>query len=232
MRKIWGIVPAAGLGRRMKMDYAKQYSKINNRYLIDYSLDALLSDNRVTAVMVSLSPNDTQWTLSEYANDQRVMTCIGGDKRQISVWNAMQSLQEYSAPEDWVLVHDAARPLLRETTLKNFIDKLYEDLVGGILAHQATDSIKQLQSNQTVTALERSDIYLAETPQMFRYQILLDALHTAMSSDVVVSDEASAVELLRLPVCMVINHTPNAKITYAEDLIMATALINDRGQTR
>lgn len=228
MEKLWGIVAAAGQGKRLLATFPKQYLRLQGRYLIDHSLAVLLDNPRIESVTVSLSDRDAHWHTSEFAQDQRVVTCVGGERREHSVWKALQSLQGRSRDDDWVLVHDAARPLLDSRDLASLIKALHQDPVGGILASPVADSLKLVASGTVVKSLARETVYRAQTPQMFRYRVLFDAMQAAVQSESPVLDESAAVEKMNLPVRIVASSFPNDKITYPQDLELAQAWIKNR----
>ncbi len=225
--KYWGILPAAGSGSRLTKNWPKQYCKINGRYIIDYSLTALLSHPLIKTIVVSLKKNDPYWHQSEYAQDSRIWVCQGGVRREHSVWSAMRFLQAHCGSDDWVLIHDAARPCLSAEDLTLLIISLQDDSVGGILAQTNTDAIKRAATDGTIEqSLNRCVLYQAQTPQMFRYQLLFSALENIIKKDISIDDEAVAMELVQHRVHLVKGRGFNVKVTYPSDLISAKAWLD------
>ena len=220
--RLWAVVPAAGVGRRMGGEVPKQYLDLLGRRVIDHTLQRLLDHSRIEAVYVALSPDDGFWSDCEHAGDSRVVRVEGGEERCQSVLNALRSLQERAATDDWVLVHDAARPCLAADDLQRLIQTLMNHPVGGLLGVPAQDTLKRLSAaGEVIQTVPRQDIWQAYTPQMFRLGLLSDALEQALQRGEWVTDDASALELAGYSPLMVEGHAGNIKITRPTDLALA-----------
>lgn len=227
----WLVVPAAGTGQRMQAPCPKQYLRLNNRFVVDVTLSRLLDSGHFAGCMVALDGHDQWWQHTDSAADSRVEVCGGGSQRHESVLAALVALAPRPAPGDWVLVHDVARPCLVRNDLDRLIDRLREHPVGGLLAAPVTDTIKQADSASNVAAtVDRSTLWRALTPQMFRYQPLREALEEAVGAGVSVTDEAAAMERMGQNPCLVEGRADNIKITRPEDLALARFILDQQGQ--
>ncbi|MBL4671735.1 MAG: 2-C-methyl-D-erythritol 4-phosphate cytidylyltransferase [Arenicella sp.] len=242
----WVVMPAAGSGSRMQESVPKQYLLINGSTIIEHTIKVFLDNHEIQKIMIPLAENDQRFSQLKIAKEQRVATTIGGSSRAHSVLNGLTALStegafsvaEDSHPlvkdshplvkdSDWVLVHDAARPCLSSASLKHLIDSLRDDEVGGILAVQVKDTLKRVSKTQTIMAtVDRSDIWQAQTPQMFRYGLLKAALTSAIEQHVDITDEASALERLGYQPKLVAGDARNLKVTTPEDLALAEFSLN------
>ena len=231
---IFSVVPAAGVGARMGSDRPKQYMKIAGKTVIEHSVEALLSDTRIQAIAVSIADGDPYWSDLQLNQDSRVITAAGGATRAHSVLNGLSALADVAQPHDWVLVHDAARPCLSIDALSRLIDQVEHHHSGGILATPARDTLKLADSEKgplhVSATLDRSLIWRAQTPQMFRYGLLERALSTGIRSGVPVTDEASAMEAASHSVLLVPGEQRNLKITTPDDIQIAEALLQSGGE--
>ncbi len=225
--RFWVVVPAAGAGSRMGSDLPKQYLPLNGRRVIEHTLQRLLSHPRLEAVYVALSPQDAWWPMTAFAADQRVVRTAGGAERCHSVWNALEQLSATADEEDWVLVHDAARPCLRHADLDLLLSTLQNDPVGGLLGVPVHDTMKQVDESARVeTTVPRDRLWHAYTPQMFRLGLLRQALSAVLRHGLLVTDDASAMELQGHQPKMVQGHADNIKITRPADLALAEFYLN------
>lgn len=218
--KFWAVVPAAGVGKRMQADRPKQYLPLANQTVIEHTLSRLLQADVFTAVVVAISIEDPYWptlTISKHAN---ILTAPGGKERADSVLSGLRFIREQAADDDWVLVHDAARPCLTTEDINLLINTLVDDAVGGILALSSHDTLKNVQDTSIHGTLDRSHIWRALTPQMFRYGMLKSALEAAEGNPAI-TDEASALELQGYQPKIVEGRPDNIKITRPEDLPLA-----------
>ena len=229
--KIVALVPAAGTGTRLGDALPKQYLDVNGYPMIYHALSALSRVARITNIGVVLSAEDTHWQ-SLVANadagrrlGKRVTTWpVGGPSRGISVLNGLTALAGDMNAHDWVMVHDAARPCIRVELIEQFIDELEEDLVGGLLALPLADTIKRDDGNLRVQkTLDREGLWRAQTPQMFRYGMLVTALLRMPEA----TDEAQAIEALGYQPKLVMGDSANLKVTYAPDLKLARMLLTE-----
>ncbi|MGA7801598.1 MAG: 2-C-methyl-D-erythritol 4-phosphate cytidylyltransferase [Gammaproteobacteria bacterium] len=218
----WAVIPAAGAGRRMGAAVPKQYLRLGAKTVLEHSLDCLFADARVGAAVVALAADDSHWSSLQAPAGRRLLRAPGGAERCDSVLNALHVVAEHAGSDDWVLVHDAARPCLRAADLGRLIGELQDDPVGGLLAVPVRDTMKRSRSDGRVAAtVERSHLWHALTPQMFRLGALTDALSVAKTRGLAVTDEASAMELAGAAPRLVEGHGDNIKITRAEDVALA-----------
>lgn len=220
--RCWAVLPAAGTGSRMASDTPKQYLEVAGQTLIEHSLDALLRCPRVTGVVVALHADDTVAATLPVFNDKRVHTVQGAQQRCGSVLAGLDELSRTAEPDDWVLVHDAARPCLLQKDLERLLAEVLEKEIGGILAEPIRDTVKSCSGDDaSVRTLDRSQLWRAQTPQMFRIGELRRALLEAGEQGKTVTDEASAMELAGFPVQLVAGSPSNLKVTVPEDLALA-----------
>ncbi len=218
--RFWAVVPAAGVGARMAADRPKQYLAVAGRTVLEHTLACFLDHPALLGVVVSLADHDPYWPQLACATDGRIRRAAGGRERADSVLNALQVLQEQgAADEDWVLVHDAARPNLARSDLDRLLSMLADDPVGGLLAMPARDTLKRAGADGRVSAtLDRSTVWQAFTPQMFRLGMLHRALADCLVAQVAVTDEASAIEWSGQAPRLIEGRGDNLKVTRPEDL--------------
>ncbi len=222
--RVWGVVPAAGVGKRFGSALPKQYLQLAGRTVLERSVSALLMLPQVKQVMVAVSEQDRWYSGIRWLQPDRVAHCTGGESRADSVMAALKALP--AADHDWVLVHDAARPCLRGADLKRLWQSLRHHEVGGLLAHRVSDTLKRADASQhSLETVDRSELWCAQTPQMFRYRALLDALEMCRWRRAEVTDEASAIELRGGKPKLVEGSSSNIKITHPADLQLAEALL-------
>ncbi|MFT4768007.1 MAG: 2-C-methyl-D-erythritol 4-phosphate cytidylyltransferase [Glaciecola sp.] len=220
MSVLWAVVPAAGSGSRMAQNESKQYLKLCGRSLLDWSVSALLAYPGLRGCVVALSEADLIRPRDGALGDERVSFCTGGADRAASVAAGVAALP--ASDDDWVLVHDAARPCLSQHELESLVENVTEAGVGGLLALPITDTLKRADAESRVTAtVDRECIWSAQTPQMFRVGELRTALQAARESGFTVTDEASAMEAAGFEVQLVRGSVTNLKVTYASDMQLA-----------
>lgn len=196
-----------------------------DKAVLSHSLGKLLSVSEINSVVVALKAEDPYWQNLPEANNARVSTVVGGRERLHSVLNALQSLHQ-PQDDDWVLVHDAVRPCVSVRDIRRLIVDLATHAVGGLLGAPVDNTLKKIDAaQQVVTTVDREFLCNALTPQMFRYSVLLQALQNAVAQQLVVTDEASAVELSGLQAKLVAGSKYNIKITHEEDLAVAELLL-------
>jgi len=217
------IIPAGGIGKRMKSETPKQYLKLSNGLtIVDQCLKTLLEVDTISGFVIALSEKDTLFKSSTYFNHSKMLaTAKGGKERLHSVLNALNSLEEVANPNDWVLVHDSVRPCVNKTDIEMLITEVSQHQTGGILATGVVDTIKQVAIDGEVSTIDRNKLYKAQTPQMFRFGILKDALETAVKLDNNITDESEAIENLGYSIKIVIGSSSNIKITQIDDLELA-----------
>jgi len=218
--KIWAVVPAAGVGKRMQADRPKQYLSLAGKTVLEQTLNRLLQANVFSAISVAISKEDPYWPELECSKHEKVITAAGGKERSDSVLSALKSLRDQATDDDWVLVHDAARPCLTRTDIHLLIESLKDDKVGGILALSSHDTLKNVDGINITETIDRSRVWRALTPQMFRYGMLKQALEEAEGNPAV-TDESSALEMQGLQPKIVAGRPDNIKITRPEDLALA-----------
>ena len=228
--KIIVLVPAAGTGTRFGDAVPKQYLDISGHPLIFHTLLALTKVSRIDDITVVLSPDDNHW--QNYQADwtllgSKVSTArVGGNSRSLTVVNGLDAIASRIGlgADDWVMVHDAARPCIRPELVEQFIDELESDSVGGLLALPLNDTIKFDDGNLRVEkTVSRERLWRAQTPQMFRSQLLSKAL--TMCPDA--TDEAQAIETMGHQPKLVMGDSANLKVTYAPDLKLARMLLSE-----
>jgi 2-C-methyl-D-erythritol 4-phosphate cytidylyltransferase len=229
--KYWAVVPAAGVGKRMQADRPKQYLEIDGRPLIEYAINRLIADPHIEGVVVAISADDEYWPALEIALAKPLWVVEGGVERCHSVLNALQELATRANEDDWVLVHDAARPCVRAEDITHLITQLMNDDIGGLLAVPVRDTMKRAGTNQRViTTEDREGLWHALTPQMFRFGKLRHALEQALEDESLVTDEASAMELAEYEPLLVEGHADNIKVTRPEDLALAAFYLQQQGE--
>ena len=226
----WAVVPAAGLGRRFGGDTPKQYLNLAGRPLIEHTLRALLRHPGIDAAMVAIAPDDPYWAGWREMEGKPVYTCMGGGERADSVLAALMALPATVDEDQWVLVHDAARPCVPAMDLTRLIALGQADPVGALLAAPVRDTIKSCDpASMHVKRTEpRETLWRALTPQMFRRGGLTRALRSAMKAGMVVTDEAMAMERLRLKPLLVEGSDENIKVTTPADLAVVEALLKKK----
>lgn len=225
----WVVIPAAGVGRRMAQGTPKQYLPLLDQSVIEWSLAPFLQREDVRGIVVALADGDPYWPKLACSQSERIRTVIGGDERAGSVFNALNALANDAAESDWVIVHDAARPCLHRDDLSRLIAELDGEDVGGLLASPVTDTLKSADADQRVAAtVARSALWRALTPQMFRFGLLHRALGLAIERGMLVTDEASAIEVLALRPKLIVGRADNIKITLPEDLAIAAKLLTPK----
>ena len=220
--RVWGVIPAAGIGRRMGGEVPKQYLRIAGRTLLEHSAAALLALEPLARLVIAHHADDQTLATLPLAKHPRVQPVVGGDERAASVLAALEALADVADDDDWIMVHDAARPCVEPDTLRAMIAQLAGHAVGGILAQALSDTVKQAGADGAVErTLPRERLWRAQTPQVFRYRLLVDALRTAARDGVVATDEAMAMERLGYRPQLIEGQASNIKVTYPDDLALA-----------
>jgi 2-C-methyl-D-erythritol 4-phosphate cytidylyltransferase len=221
-----GLIPAAGQGARLGGETPKQYLELAGRPMLGHAAAALLAHPAVDLAFVVLAPDDERWATYDWSafGDRLAPLWCGGATRRDSVLNGLIAMANVVDPEDWVLVHDAARPCLSREDLGRLIEAVRDDAVGGILAIPVADTLKRADGAERIAATEpRDGLWRAQTPQMFRHGTLLRAIGGAGD----VTDEASAVESLGLRPRLVPGSVRNLKVTFPSDAVMAAQLLRN-----
>jgi 2-C-methyl-D-erythritol 4-phosphate cytidylyltransferase len=227
--KAFALVPAAGAGARLSAALPKQYLEVAGRPLLYFALRALAAHPRLEQVFVVLAPGDGHYARhdwSEFEDRVQPLYC-GGETRAASVFNGLLAVRDTVSGADWVLVHDAARPCLGRVELDRLFAEAGGEEDGGLLAVPVADTVKRAGHDARVAATEpREALWLAQTPQMFRYRVLLEALRRADPHSI--TDEAGAVERLGFRPRLVMGSVLNLKVTFPEDLALAELILRSQ----
>lgn len=231
MSKFFALIPAAGSGSRMGNELPKQYLSLNNKPMIYHAINTLCENRIISGVFVVLAPTDTDWIKYDWSAFEKKLVIFncGGSTRADSVLNGLTVAKQNNLidNQDWILVHDAARPCLTTDQLNRLINELNRDEVGGLLAVPVADTLKRSNVEGRVAHTEsRENLWQAQTPQMFRCDLLTRALQNA--THINVTDDASAVEALGLYPKLVPSDSYNFKVTYPQDLALAELIIQKR----
>lgn len=222
----WAVVPAAGRGARFGGDVPKQYLDVAGEPLIVHTLRALLSHAAVEGVVVVLAANDSLWPGWPALLGKPVLTCIGGDARADSVLAGLYALPDGVRADDFVLVHDAARPNLSLADLDQLLERGRSDPVGAILAAPVHDTLKRAGDDGGIDGTQPRDrLWRALTPQLFRRLQLTRALESARDAGIAISDEAMAMERQGARPLLVEGTDDNIKVTTASDLAIVRAML-------
>ncbi len=225
----WCVVPAAGVGKRMGSTLPKQYLPLDGKRVAEYTLSTLLRVSLFSNIVVALSEEDSFWPECAAFNSPRILRCNGGAERYHSVLNGLRALDGKAQPDDWVLVHDIARPCVRVSDIQRLITRASEHPVGGILATPVRDTMKRANAAGEIgETVDRSHLWHALTPQMFRYAMLRNAIEQGLALDRVMTDEASAIEALGLHPLLVEGSADNIKITHPQDLPLAALFLKQQ----
>ena len=227
----WVVIPAAGVGARMQADRPKQYLSLAGRSVLEHTLDCFLDHPGLKGMVVCLAAADPYWPELVCAADPRIQRAEGGSERADSVLSGLRALAGLGArDQDWVLVHDAARPNLAREDLQRLLEALADDPVGGLLALPARDTLKRAQPDgRVLETVDRSHVWQAFTPQMFRFGALQQALSSALKEGATITDEASAIELSGLAPRLIEGRADNLKVTRPEDLQLLRLLWASKG---
>lgn len=238
VNNLYAVIPAAGSGQRMKSAVPKQYLKLNGISVLQRTVSRMLEIEAIKKVVVVVDQEGSQTIDSVLQTSDRVDICTGGESRAESVRNGLTYLQNSIQPvthlpgnsaatgtsssDNWVLVHDAARPCVRTEDILRLIQSVYGSSHGGLLAKPITDTIKKSDSDGRIEdTVDRDFLWSAATPQMFRLDTLLDALQAAIEIQAAVTDEASAMQRSGYRPALIECHADNIKITTTSDLVLA-----------
>ena len=227
--KYWVVIPAAGSGSRIGADLPKQYLRLAGKAVIEHTLSRFSEHPKISGIVVALSSQDKAWDELQYKCPKKLIMAEGGAERYHSVLNALDALSDHASEQDWVLVHDAARPCLQVDDIDQLIQELGSHPVGGLLAVPVRDTMKRTDNNGVVQeTVARENLWHALTPQMFKFGELRDALTRAIADGVEVTDEASAMEYAGKQPRLVKGRWSNIKITHQEDLALAEFYLEQR----
>lgn len=221
------VVPAAGVGKRMRASCPKQYLTINDKTILEHTVQRLLSHEAICHVVIALGEFDEYFPTTSLANNNNVTRVVGGKERVDSVLAGLKILN--TEQEQWVLVHDAARPCVQHKDLTELIKYCVENNHGGILAAPVRDTMKQATSTGIIDkTLDRSQMWHALTPQMYKTAELTSAIGDALAKDITITDESSAMEAFGYASGLVNGSSDNIKITQPEDLCLAEFILQQQ----
>src|ERR1700730_8094082 len=241
--RYWLVMPAAGVGRRFGNTKPKQYAPLQGRTVIEWALAPFLTDPSCAGVSISLAADDPYWgdiadRLGKLPGRiPELIVAGGGVERSHSVRKGLAALGTRAVADDWVLVHDAARPCLSSNDLQHLLNRLGSHRVGGLLATPAADTLKRASLDtagadpEVAQTVDRAGLWRALTPQMFRYELLCDALDRALATNRLPTDEAQALEWIGERPVLVAGSAANIKITSADDRVLAWVWLNAREST-
>jgi 2-C-methyl-D-erythritol 4-phosphate cytidylyltransferase len=223
------VVPAAGIGSRLGAAIPKQYLTLAGKTVIEHSVQRLLDVPLLAGVVVALRADDRWWQELPISADTRVQACVGGAERADSVLAGLKQLQPVADADDWVLVHDAARPCVQTAQINLMFETLKHDPVGGIMAVPAADTVKKsdVAGQKILATVDRSQLWLAQTPQMFRLGQLNQAISDGLAANTI-TDEASAMEFSGFKPALFAGRSDNIKITSKQDLALAEFIISQQ----
>lgn len=224
----WIVVPAAGVGARMGTSCPKQYLSLAGKTVIETTLERLFSLPNIAGIYIVLSGQDSYWKELPLASDPRIHCVVGGAERCNSVLNALDVLHARASPNDWVLVHDAARPCVHAKNVQHLIDVVKDHSVGGILGVPVSDTLKQVTDFSIDSTTDRRLLWHAQTPQIFRLGLLRECLQRALTEEKLITDESSAIESYGYRPLMVQGRSDNIKITRPEDLAVAALILQQQ----
>ena len=206
----------------MGLETPKQYLKLKGKFVLEHSVRVFCDHKNIKGVIVIISDGDPYWQSTGLADLDKVITVTGGIERCHSVQNGLRALNDQARPDDWILVHDAARPCLSHDDVNKLITSLQDHPVGGILAIPVRDTMKRGDIDNVISeTVSREGLWHALTPQMFRYAVIESAINAALDKQIIVTDEAQAIELSGNSVMLIEGHPVNIKITNQGDLPMA-----------
>ena len=225
---IWAVIPAAGVGRRMAHSVPKQYLKVQGKTILEHSLDQLCRCEFVAGVAVGIAANDDYWDLLEIKNEKLLGSYLGGIERIHTVMKGLEFLSGWAAKEDWVMVHDAVRPCVALEDINRLVDQARRLNRSAILATPVIDTVKKVTTQGGIQAtLNRDELMLAATPQLFPIARLKQALQSAVDRAILSTDESAAVEMLGDSPLVVRAERSNIKITTSEDLPIAEMILQN-----
>lgn len=226
----WVVIPAAGFGTRMDADLPKQYLKILGKTILEHTIGKFYEHPLIEGIIVVIAENDRHWSTLEIASDSKIKQVEGGVERCDSVLNGLNEIFSMAEPDDWVMVHDAARPCVRREDIDKLIESVSDHPVGGILGLPVKDTMKRSNmENSIISTVDRNCLWHALTPQMFRISLLHTALGQCRSNGEMVTDEAQAIEISGQHPLIIEGHPDNIKITNHHDLALAEFYLQQQG---
>lgn len=227
--KIWAILPAAGAGKRFSAQKPKQFFELNGQLVAEHSLRRLRAVPQIETIIIPCDIDAVWWSQVSSLQQSNVKQVKGGEQRAHSVLNGLLSLDQVASDNDWVLVHDIARPCVTPADIIKLIDAVEHHPVGGILTARVNETLKKVSSDQQIEAtVDRAQYRMAQTPQIFKFRLLKAAIENCLQAGITPTDEAFAIEHSGLPVLAVEGRQDNIKITRHEDLAIASAILNSQ----
>lgn len=220
---LWVIIPSAGKGKRFGSSVPKQYQPLLNTTVLQNTLNRFTSRSDVCGIVLAVASDDEY--IKSLPSHPLVHIVQGGKERSDSVLNALNYLHNLVAENTLIAVHDAARPCIRKSSLDRLFEVARSAEAGAIMALAATDTVKLVDMQKIKKTIDRNQIWLAQTPQVFPFKMISTALKMARAKGMLVTDEASAIELMGLSPIVVSGRQDNIKITNTEDLALATFLL-------
>ena len=221
--KIDVILPAAGVGKRMQLNIPKQYAKVNDLTVLEHTIRALKKSPFVNNIIVAVSAEDEYFDSLDVSIESGIIKSFGGKERSDTV---RISLDKVTTP--YVMVHDAARPLIDPIDIQKLSQLCIDGKVGGILCAKVSDTIKLVKDGKVVNTVDRSCLYRAYTPQLFKTDLLKSAIEKAYKDNIAITDDASAMEYAGFDVEVVEGRADNFKLTTKEDLYLFEKIIKDK----
>lgn len=231
--KLWAVIPAAGSGRRFSQTELKQYQLIQDLTVLEHTV-ARLNQLPLVGYVLAISEDDSVAKTLNFQHPDKALFCQGGAERVNSVLNALNFLSDIADENDWVLVHDAARPCVSVACLNQLVHTAIEQDCSAILATPVRDTLKRVsdQKNSSIDeTVDRSQLWQAQTPQIAKISTLKHAIETALENHINITDEASALEYIGETVKVVAGRSDNIKITYADDLELAKLILQSQNNT-
>lgn len=224
-RKLWAVIPAAGSGSRFSKTELKQYQTIGGKTVLEHTVERL-SQLPLDGYVLALGANDNFASTLGFSKDEKAHFCKGGQERVHSVLNALHYLQKIAKPNDLVFVHDAARPCVALENLENLVQTAIVEECSAILAVPVRDTLKYVELSHNINkTVSREQLWQAQTPQISTLERLTKAIEQSLCADIVITDEASALEYIGETVKVVAGRSDNIKITYPEDLELAKMIL-------
>lgn len=223
--KLWAVVPAAGSGSRFSKTELKQYQYIQEHTVLEHTVNRLNSLDLAGCVL-AIGAQDNFAKSLPFQHVDKLHFCLGGTERVHSVLNALIYLSDIAHEDDWVLVHDAARPCVTSDCLIRLVESAQHSNQSAILAIPVRDTLKHVvNQNKIEKTVSRELLWQAQTPQMAKLGVLKNAIEKALANHIVITDEASALEYVNEPIQVVQGRSDNIKITYADDLELARLIL-------
>ncbi|HEU4779774.1 MAG TPA: 2-C-methyl-D-erythritol 4-phosphate cytidylyltransferase [Steroidobacteraceae bacterium] len=226
------VIPAAGSGRRFSSSVPKQYAALGSSTVIEFALSEFEADADCGGIVVAVAPDDSLWPAIAARRSRLIQSVEGGAERAHSVRNALRALTARVRDDDWIMVHDAARPCLSSLDLQSLKRELASHPVGGLLAVPLADTLKRALEPgvhaHVDSTIDRNGLWRAATPQVFRCGVLLRAIEAALDAGRIPTDEAQAIEWSGQRPLLVAGRADNIKVTTADDLALASAILSVR----